>query len=119
MRRRASASKPRELGELRARVLSWAQRLRVAPSQVRVQVMTQKWGSCSPRGRITLAKALLDEPALFQDYVIVHELLHLRVRNHGRLFRSYLAAHVPKGKRYENRLKCRVSEHRAAQRQSA
>jgi predicted metal-dependent hydrolase len=37
-----------------------------------------------------------DESASFQDFVIVHELLHLKVPNHGRLFKALMTAHVPK-----------------------
>ena len=37
----------------------------------------------------------------FQDFVIAHELLHLRVANHGRLFKSLMTAHVPDWKRYD------------------
>jgi predicted metal-dependent hydrolase len=76
-------------------VREWATTLKVRPGQVRVQVMTRKWGSCSRAGRVSFAAALLGEPADFQRYVIVHELLHLRVANHGRLFQSYLSAYVP------------------------
>jgi hypothetical protein len=34
-------------------------------------------------------------PRAFQDFVIVHELLHLRVPNHGRLFKALLSVHAP------------------------
>jgi predicted metal-dependent hydrolase len=46
--------------------------------------MTRKWGSCSTAGTITLAADLSDQAVGFQDFVIAHELLHLRVPNHGR-----------------------------------
>jgi hypothetical protein len=65
-----------------------------------VQRMTRKWGSCSAAGTVTFAVALLAEPAEFRTYVIVHELLHLRVPNHGRLFRSFLGAYVSGYQRY-------------------
>lgn len=77
-----------------SRVLQWAARLRVRPTQIRVQAMTRKWASCSPRGRVSFANDLLEQPAEFQDYVIAHELLHLRIRNHGKLFCSTLRAHL-------------------------
>jgi predicted metal-dependent hydrolase len=63
--------------------------------------MRRKWGSCSTRGTITLASDLVDQDRRFQDYVIVHELLHLRVPNHGRLFRALMTAHVPGWRRME------------------
>jgi predicted metal-dependent hydrolase len=36
---------------------------------------------------------------MFRDYVVVHELLHLRVPNHGKLFKSLLSLHVPAWRR--------------------
>lgn len=81
--------------DLRRRALTWAVKLKVNPRAIRVQEMRRKWGSCSSVGTVTLAIDLLDQDYRFQDYVIVHELLHLRFRNHGRLFKAMLSAHVP------------------------
>lgn len=80
---------------LRRRVDEWTIRLRVAPRVVRIQRMTRKWGSCSTAGTISLAIDLDDQDPGFQDFVIVHELLHLKVPNHGRLFRALMSLHVP------------------------
>jgi len=57
--------------------------------------MTRKWGSCSTRGTITLAADLIEQNRDFQDFVVAHELLHLRAPNHGRLFKALMTAHVP------------------------
>lgn len=86
--------------EFKERVRAWAHRVRVDPRQIRVQAMTRKWASCSAGGWCTFAADLVDQPAGFQDYVIVHELLHLKLRNHGRVFRSLLSAHVPGWRRF-------------------
>ncbi|MCY4626986.1 MAG: M48 family metallopeptidase [Acidobacteria bacterium] len=86
-----------------ARVAVWRARLNVRPRQVRVQRMTRKWGSCSTAGTVTFATDLATQDPGFQDFVVVHELLHLRLPNHGRLFRAVLAAHVPQWKVYELR----------------
>jgi predicted metal-dependent hydrolase len=80
---------------LRTRADEWATRLRVKPRVVRVQRMTRKWGSCSEAGIVTLAEDLADAPGGFQDFVIVHELLHMRIPNHGRLFKALMTVHVP------------------------
>ena len=84
---------------LRQRVDYWAKRLRLQPRAVRIQPMSRKWGSCSTAGTVTLAKDLAAHPVRFQDVVIVHELLHLRVKNHGKLFRALMGAHVPHWRR--------------------
>src|SRR5579872_6641723 len=81
--------------ELRRRTLAWAVKLRVNPRVIRVQEMMRKWGSCSVRGTITLSADLVERDLRFQDFVIVHELLHLRLSSHGRLFKALLSAYVP------------------------
>jgi predicted metal-dependent hydrolase len=77
------------------RVHTWAGKLRVEPTAVRVQKMRRKWASCSTRGWVSFSARLLRQPRDFQDYVIVHELLHLKVPNHGKLFKSLLRLHLP------------------------
>lgn len=81
--------------ELRRLTLAWAVKLRVNPRSIRIRMMRRKWGSCSPSGVLTLALDLTEQPINFQRYVVVHELLHLRYRSHGRLFKALLNAHVP------------------------
>jgi hypothetical protein len=73
----------------------WAGRVGVKPERVYVQPMKRKWASCSPPGRIYLSSDLTTEPPRFRDVVIVHELLHLRIQNHGKLFKSFLNSLVP------------------------
>lgn len=65
--------------------------------------MTRKWGSCSTAGNVTLAADLADQPPGFQDFVIAHELLHLRVPNHGKLFKALMTAHVPDWREHDLR----------------
>jgi predicted metal-dependent hydrolase len=77
------------------KVHSWSRRLKVKPQRIRVQQMTRKWGSCSTAGTITLAADLIDQDEAFQDFVIAHELLHLRVPNHSKLFTALMNAHLP------------------------
>jgi predicted metal-dependent hydrolase len=86
---------------LHQRVEYWSQRLKAEARIIRVQRMTRKWGSCSTAGTITLAEDLVEQQAGFQDFVIVHELLHLRVPTHGRLFKALMTAHVPAWRQFE------------------
>lgn len=86
---------------LRRRAQAWAVRMRVQPRVIRVQEMRRKWGSCSSAGTVTFALDLVDEKAGFQDFVIVHELLHLRVPKHGRLFRALMTAYVPGWRKHD------------------
>ena len=80
---------------MREEIRQWAAKIGVKPKRVQIQRMTTKWASCSTSGRICFSTELLGEPAVFREVVIVHELLHLMVPNHGRLFKSLLNAYVP------------------------
>jgi len=86
---------------LRQRVEYWSKRVKVQPRIVRVQRMTRKWGSCSTKGIITLAEDLAEQKPGFQDFVIAHELLHLRVPNHGKVFKAFMSAHVPDWRKHD------------------
>jgi len=78
----------------KAEVQAWAQRLGVTPREIHVRPMKRKWASCSSRGRLTFNTELLHQPAAFRREVIVHELLHLKVPNHGPLFKALLKAYL-------------------------
>ena len=90
---------------LKRRADHWIVKLRVMPRFVRVQTMTRKWGSCSTAGTVTLAIDLDEERTEFQDFVIVHELLHLKVPNHGKLFKALMTTHMPEWRKQDIRRK--------------
>lgn len=79
-----------------AEVWAWARRIGVAERirDIHIRPMKRKWASCSSRGRLTFDTALLHQPAAFRREVIVHELLHLKVPNHGPLFKALLKAYL-------------------------
>lgn len=78
----------------KAEVLAWAKRIKVQPSEIHIRPMKRKWASCSSKGRLTFDTELLRQPAKFRAEVIVHELLHLKIPNHGPLFRSLIRAYL-------------------------
>ncbi|MBN9519474.1 M48 family metallopeptidase [bacterium] len=78
----------------RDEVAGWVSTMKVEPKEVHVRPMSRKWGSCSTTGRVTFDAGLLEQPAEFRRQVIVHELLHLKVPNHGKLFRALLKAYL-------------------------
>jgi len=78
---------------LRAGVL--AERSGLRPAAVSVRNQRSRWGACSARGRITLNWRLVQMPPAVADYVILHELAHLRQPNHSRRFWREVAALCP------------------------
>jgi len=64
-------------GFFKREVASWAKE----------REMRRKWASCSSRGRLTFEKELMKKSKEMRAKVIVHELLHLKYPNHGRMFK--------------------------------
>jgi predicted metal-dependent hydrolase len=85
---------PIAIESFKAEVNAWAERIGVEPAEVHVRPMRRKWASCSSRGRVTFDVVLLAQTKEFRDEVIVHELLHLKVPNHGRMFKTLLRSYI-------------------------
>jgi predicted metal-dependent hydrolase len=81
--------------ELPARLLELAARLDLGVSKVSVRNQRWRWGSCSPLGHICLNWRLVAMPAWVRDYVMIHELMHLRRMDHSRTFWKLVAAQCP------------------------
>jgi predicted metal-dependent hydrolase len=98
--------------DFKAEVLQWARRLDLAVRSVTVRPMQNKWASCSTAGNVTFSSDLLGLDAELQTYVIVHELLHFAVPNHGKLWKSLMRAHLGKHEELELRLRRKLSTQR-------
>jgi len=83
--------------KFRKLVATWAKKVHAEPKRIRFQKMARKWASCSTNGQVTFNTALLAKPRRFQEAVIVHELVHLLVPNHGKLFKSMFLSFMPGG----------------------
>lgn len=89
----------------KARVQEWAHKLDVDAKSIYIRPMSRKWASCSTAGTLSFNDELLELPRELGDYVIVHELLHFSVPNHGKLWKSLMRAHLGDYERMEEELK--------------
>ena len=94
----------REKEEFKARVLEWAVRLEVRVRSLAVRPMKNKWASCSTEGNFNFNSELLSLDREIGDYVIVHELLHFSIPNHGKLWKSLMRVHLGGYEKMEARL---------------
>ena len=89
-------------GQLTALVerLSWAP---VVPP-FRLRFMKKRWGSCSAKGTLSLNTHMIKAPEECVEYVLLHELCHLRQHNHSKRFYALLELHMPDWRERKARL---------------
>ena len=82
----------RDVNEIAAQ---YRKRFDLKPRSLRVAEFMTGWGSCGPTGAINIDWRLVFAPKRVLEYVVVHELAHLKHRSHGDAFWDYLAAVLP------------------------
>ena len=80
---------------LSERVRLYAARHGFAPGRIRITSARTRWGSCSSTGTLSFTWRLVMAPMDVVDYVVVHELVHLQVKNHSKTFWDAVAALMP------------------------
>jgi len=78
-----------------ALIAKHADKFSLYPRQLRIKTLRSRWGSCGPNNDINLNWLLMLAPAEMLEYVVVHELCHIRHKNHSPAFWSLVAAHMP------------------------
>ena len=81
----------------------WSKKLKVFPREIKLQRM-KTWGHCSSDGILHFNSDLLFKKKELQTYVIVHELLHLKVPHHNKLFYALLYSYIPNWKALDKEL---------------
>ncbi|MEX2494053.1 MAG: M48 family metallopeptidase [Nitrospirales bacterium] len=94
----------RDKQEFKNRVLEWTAKLDVKATAIYVRPMRRKWASCSTAGTLSFNDELLSIDCGLADYVIVHELLHFSVPNHGKLWKCLMRVHLGDYEELEKRL---------------
>lgn len=85
-------------------VETWAKRIGVTVNRVQIRAMRTKWASCSSRGTLTLNRDLLTLPRDLVGYVVCHELVHLRVPEHGKGWQALMGIYLPDWREREQQL---------------
>ena len=85
--------------------MNWRRRHGLSYRRVFVKNQKTLWGSCSAANNINLNVNLVRLPDELRDYVILHELVHTRHKNHSRTFWRALDRLVGDGKRFQRQLR--------------
>lgn len=88
-----------------SKIESWEHKLDVKVASFGIKKMKTKWGSCNREaGRIWLNLELAKKPLHCIEYVVVHEMVHLLEKKHGKEFIAHMDKHMPKWKSYKAEL---------------
>lgn len=91
--------------DLPPRLLAFAAAHGLNVTRVTIRNQRSRWGSCSPRGHIALNYRLVLMPEEVRDYILIHELMHLRQANHSIRFWRLVEAACPRFRESERWLK--------------
>lgn len=94
------------------RVHDIAQKMEVDLKSLYIRPMKNKWASCSTDGNLNFNKELIQIEKDLGEYVIVHEMLHFKVPNHGKLWKSLMRAYLGDYEEMEERLRRVAGEER-------
>lgn len=90
-----AALKQQARAVLPGKVELWAQRMGVTPTGVKITSARKRYGSCSGRNSLCFSCFLMRCPEEAVDLVVVHELCHIKVKNHGPAFYDLLSRYLP------------------------
>lgn len=95
---------------IRRRVDDLSRRLGVRYGRLTIRGANTRWGSCSQKGNINFNWKLLMVPEPVIDYVIIHELVHLKAMNHSKEFWHLVEQHCPDWRKHRKWLKAHEAE---------
>ncbi len=95
----------RDKAEFKECVREYAAEMGIKIKALYLRKMTTKWASCSTDGNLNFNSELLDLDKDLGKYVIVHELLHFNIPNHGKLWKSLMSAYIENWVELDKKLK--------------
>lgn len=86
-------------------IQKYSKTLEVIPNKIRIKNIKYAWGSCSSKKNITINLKLAKKDEKVIEYVVLHEMCHLKEMNHSNIFWELVEKNMPNYKIYKNKLK--------------
>lgn len=104
-KREFNSQKLRALGFVKERLMHYNKIYNFKIGDIRIKNHSSRWGSCSARGNLNFNYNLINLPQELADYIIVHELCHLKEFNHSKQFWDLMAVALPNWKSLRKKLR--------------
>lgn len=86
------------------RFKKWSKVTGLVYNELKFMKLEKRWGSCSPSNKININVNAIRLPFSLIDYLIVHELVHTKVKNHSKEFWAELSKHIPNWKELDEKM---------------
>lgn len=102
--------KPAAQKQVEQKLLQWNKFYQFSWQRVTIRNQKTRWGSCSSRGNLSFHTRIIDLPEELQDYLVVHELCHLKEMNHGPRFWKLVSQAIPGAQHLKKKLSSTILE---------
>lgn len=86
------------------RINKWVSKTGLTFNQLRFSKLDKRWGSCTPNNNININIDAVKLPYSLIDYLIVHELVHTKIKNHSKEFWAELSKYIPNWKELDDKM---------------
>ena len=92
------------LEKIKPRIKKWSKETGLNYSELKVRKLDKRWGSCTPANTIIINIDAIKLPYSLIDYLLVHELVHTKIKSHSKEFWAELSKHIPNWKELDEKM---------------
>ena len=90
--------------KIKPRINKWSKETGLSFKELKIRKLDKRWGSCTPSNNILINIDAIKLPFSLIDYLIVHELVHTKIKNHSKEFWAELSKHIPNWKELDDKM---------------
>lgn len=90
--------------KIKPRIKKWSKETGLSFKELKIRKLDKRWGSCTPSNNILINIDAIKLPFSLIDYLIVHELVHTKIKNHSKEFWAELSKHIPNWKELDDKM---------------
>lgn len=90
--------------KIKPRIKKWSKETGLKFNELKIRKLDKRWGSCTPSNNILINIDAIKLPYSLIDYLLVHELVHTKIKNHSKEFWAELSKHIPNWKELDDKM---------------